>query len=110
MAIYRCSITHRSNAINDCIRERILFIETDSPETAYLLAKENTKGIDSQVDEPVIQLYLPPKPNIKCSTKNAIAEYGQAAYRAAQRRMTGRKIETTSDGAKRPSCITYIAD
>lgn len=82
--VYRCSISYRSGAINDCIHNKILFVKADSPEAAYVVAKEATKNIDKVVYSPDIEEWILPTIDIECTLENVTKEYGTKAIEEAK--------------------------
>lgn len=74
--IYKCSINHRSGATNDCIYNKTLFIESDSPIAARIIAKKITKNINNVVYAPTIEEWQPPKIDAKCTLESVSREYG----------------------------------
>ena len=81
MNIYKCRVCHRDClAVNDTIYNETLWIEADSPETAYIAAKGLTRGIDQTVYNPDVELYIAPKPRYSYTAAKAKLEFGSRFY------------------------------
>lgn len=100
MPIFRCSVRHRSGAINDRIYKKVLFIKADSPVAAYVKAEIETKGINREVYPPVIQEWEPPRIDFECSLDDVMRECGTLAVNAAAKATRYVTIYKTSDGTR----------
>lgn len=99
MKIFRCSVSHRSGTINDCIYKKVFFIKADSPIAAYVKAEMETKGINHQVYPPVIEEWEPPCIDFECNLNDITREYGTLAVSAARNKIR-KTIDKTKDGTK----------
>ena len=100
MKIFRCSVSHRSGGINDCIYKKVLFIKADSPIAAYVRAKMETKSINREVYPPEIEEWEPPCVDFECNLDDITREYGTLAVDAARKAMRS-TINKTKDGNRR---------
>ena len=100
MKIFKCSISHRSGAINDFIYKKVFFIKADSPIAAYVKAEMEAKGINHQVYPPVIEEWEPPCIDFECSLDDVTRKYGTLAVDAAKSKMRYMTIEKTKDGTR----------
>ena len=100
MKIFRCSVSHRSGGINDCIYKKVLFIKADSPIAAYVRAKMETKSINREVYPPEIEEWEPPCVDFECTLDDVTREYGTLAVDAARKAMRS-TINKTKDGTRR---------
>ena len=100
MKIFKCSVEHRSGAINDCIYKKVFFIKADSPIAAYVRAEMETKSINHQVYPPEIEEWEPPCVDFECTLDDVTREYGTLAVDAARKAMRS-TINKTKDGTRR---------
>ena len=100
MKVFKCSVSHRTGAINDCIRKKVFFIKADDPIAAYVKAEMETRGINHEVYPPIIEEWEPPCIDFECRLDDVKREYGTLVVDAAKSKVGHQTIYKTKDGTR----------